>query len=381
MSKKMEFVERAEVPGAKLAPLCREFGISRETGYKWLKRFRERGYEGLEEESRRPKTSPLAFAEELVVAVLETRDAHPSWGSKKIHAHLRRRFGDKTPSCSTVARLLRRFNRVRKRRARRPLSVVEHAPHVRAEKPNDVWTVDFKGWWKSQDGDRCEPLTIRDACSRFVFTVALKRPTVEEVKRVFEELFRKYGLPAAIQCDNGTPFINVRARAGLTRLSAWWVSLGIRVIRSRPGCPQDNGAHERMHGDIAAEVESAPAQTTAAQQRILDKWCREFNHVRPHEALGGKTPAEMYHRSERRFSRPLVPTYPPQFVIKRVHKHGSIKMAGDNHFLGASLAGQDIGLEPLDDLRWRVWFHHLDCGELEVVPAWIDDVVQAFRTT
>lgn len=375
MSKKMEFVERAVEPGTKLAPLCREFRISRETGHKWRKRYLQLGVEGLEEESRRPKTSPLSLAEELVAAVLEARDAHPTWGPKKIHQLLRRRFGEKAPSRSTVARMLKRFGRIQHRRARPPLSVVERAPSVCAEKPNDVWTVDFKGWWKSRDGSRCEPLTVRDACSRFVLTLKLTRTSFAEVKRIFEELFRKHGLPAAIQCDNGTPFVCSRARAGLSQLSAWWVSLGIRLIRSRRGCPQDNGGHERMHRDIAAEIERTPAASVVAQQRILDGWRHEFNHVRPHEALDGKTPAEVFRRSERRYQDPLVACYPPHFVVKAVFRNGAISVDGENYFMSRSLAGYDIGLEQLDELRWRVWFYHLDCGELEVLPSCIDDFV------
>ena len=375
MSKRMDFVERATTPGAKLAPLCREFGISRQTGHKWLRRFEERGFEGLEEESRRPKSSPLAFTEELVVAVLEARDAHPSWGPKKIHQLLRRRFGERAPSKSTVARMLRRFGRVRARRVRRPLSFVDKAPTVRAEKANEVWTVDFKGWWRSHDGSRCEPLTVRDAFSRFVLTVTLARGRYEDVRTIFEALFRKHGLPAAIQCDNGTPFICVRSRAGLSRLSAWWVSLGIRVIRSRPACPQDNGGHERMHRDIAGEIQNAPAQTLAAQQRVLDRWRQEFNRVRPHEALGGKTPAELYHPSERRYRDAVRAAYPAHFVVKHVSKNGGLCFDGDHYFISLSLAGHDVGLEQLDELRWRIWFHDVDCGELEVLPSWIDHVV------
>lgn len=380
MSKKIEFAERAVEPGAKLAPLCREFGISRPTGRKWRQRYLELGVDGLEEESRRPKASPLAFGEELVAAVLEARDAHPTWGPKKICELLRRRFGDKAPSRSTVARMLVRFGRIQRRRARPPLSVVESAPSVCADKPNDVWTVDFKGWWRSHDGSRCEPLTVRDAHSRFVFAVTLTRTTVEAVKAIFEELFRKYGLPKAIQCDNGGPFICVRARAGLSRLSAWWVSLGIRIFRSRPGCPQDNGGHERMHGDIAREVERTPAASLSAQQRILDRWRQEFNHVRPHEALGGKTPADMYQRSERRYDAPLLASYPAHFTVKRVYRNGAITFARESYHVSLSLAGYTIGLEQLDDLRWRIWFHHIDCGELEVIPDCIEDLVPESTT-
>ena len=380
MSKKMEFVERVLEPGAKLAPLCREFGVSRPTGRKWRDRFLEAGAAGLEEESRRPKTSPLAFSEELVAAVLEARDAHPTWGPKKLHEVLRRRFKDKTPSRATVARLLKRFGRIERRRARPRLSVMERAPNVVAKAPNEIWTVDFKGWWVSRDGRRCEPLTVRDALSRYIFTVKLTGTSTEAVMPLFEALFRKHGLPDAIQCDNGPPFVSVQARAGLSRLSAWWVSLGIRIIRSRPGCPQDNGGHERMHRDIASEVERTPAMSVEAQQRIVDKWRQEFNHVRPHEALGGKTPAELYQVSKRRYRGPRPPSYPLHFIVKRVMQNGTFKMDGEAYYVSSSLMRHDIGLEQLDELRWRAWFYNVDCGELEVLPRGIDDLVPESTT-
>ncbi len=376
MSKKIEFVERASEPGAKMAPLCREFGISRQTGYKWLNRFKEVGYEGLEEQSRRPTRSPLAFGEELVAAVLKARDAHPTWGPKKVHVLLRRRFGERTPSVATIARMLKRFGRVRQRRKRRPLSLVEKAPSVQALKPNDVWTVDFKGWWRSADGERCEPLTIRDAFSRFVFTLTLVPMTVNDVTPIFEKLFRKHGVPEAIQCDNGTPFICMRARGGLTRLSAWWMSKGIKIVRSRPACPQDNGGHERMHRDVAAEVESEPALTADAQQHDLDRWRQEFNHVRPHEALGGKTPGEVYKPSTRSYTdEALTPNYPKTFIVRRVAKNGVMCIENDHYFVSRSVAGQVVGLEHLADMKWRVWFYDLDLGELEILPRRLEHFV------
>ena len=295
MSSKLAFIEQAKKPHANIAELCREHGISRQTGHKWLNRYRARGYDGLEEGSRRPKASPLATGEEVVTALLVARAAHPRWGPRKLSGVLRRQLGDATPSERTVARILDRFGEVRHRRKRRGLSVVERAPQVIAKAANDVWTIDFKGWWRATDGRRCEPLTVRDAHSRFVLALALlPRSTGAEVQRVMTRLFRRYGVPKAIQCDNGTPFICVRSAAGLTRLSAWWVSLGIRIVRSRPGCPQDNGGHERMHRDIAGELQAVPEATVLLQQRACDRWRQEFNHVRPHDALGGKTPAAVY---------------------------------------------------------------------------------------
>jgi putative transposase len=368
MSLKMEFVERVTA-GEKIAPLCREFGISRPTGHKWWKRYKEQGYAGLEEQSRRPKSTPLATAEELVIATLQARDAHPRWGPRKLYVLMRRRFGDDTPAVRTIARILKRANKVRERRKRAPISVIETAPTVKASAPNDVWSVDFKGWWRVLDGTRCEPLTVRDGYSRLVLALVACRPTAEAVRAIFEGLFRRYGVPKAIQCDNGPPFISVRARGGLSALSAWWVSLGIRVLRSRPGCPQDNGGHERMHGDVCAEVQSDPAATIGEQQRVLDRWRQDFNHVRPHEALDGKTPAEVYKPTERR--RPVVKAfdYPKRFYLARVNAVGNVRFRHDDCTVGRSFAGLDVGIEVLDARRLRFWLHDIDLGLFETIPA------------
>jgi transposase InsO family protein len=368
MSLKIEFVERVAA-GEKIAPLCREFGISRTAGHKWFKRYKEQGYAGLEEQSRRPKSTPLATAEELVIATLQARDAHPRWGPRKLHLLLRRRFGDETPAVRTIARILKRANKVRERRKRAPISVIEQAPVVKASAPNDVWTTDFKGWWRMLDGTRCEPLTVRDGCSRFVLGLVACAATTEAVRGIFEQLFRRYGVPKAIQCDNGPPFISVRARAGLSALSAWWVSLGIRVVRSRPGCPQDNGGHERMHADVCAEVQSDPSETIAEQQRVLDRWRQDFNHVRPHEALGGKTPAEMYKPTERK--RPVVQAYryPKRFYVARANGVGYVRFRHDDCLVGRSYAGLDIGIEIIDARRLRFWLHDIDLGLFETIPA------------
>lgn len=370
MSSKIAFIEQASKPDANVAQLCREHGISRETGHKWLKRFRARGYEGLEDDSRRPKSSPLATGEEVVAALLTVKAAHPRWGPRKLVRVLRREFGSATPSERTIARILERFGQVRhRRRRRRELSVVERAPQVAAMASNEVWTIDFKGWWRASDGSRCDPLTVRDAYSRFVLALELlPRPTGAEVRRILTRLFRRHGVPKAIQCDNGSPFICARSPAGLTQLSAWWVSLGIRIVRSRPGCPQDNGGHERMHLDIAAELQSVPAATRALQQRACDKWRQEFNHVRPHDALRGKTPADVF-RPERS-SLTIRPTaYPPGWLVRRVKLNGALGDPKDGHFMSTALAGYFVGLQPLGGLRHRAWFYDVDLGEVELAPS------------
>ena len=189
MSLKMEFVERATA-GASVSALCREYGISRQTGHKWLRRYREQGYEGLEEESRRPKSAPLATAEEVVASILALRESHPRWGARKFVHMLRKEFGEAAPSERTIVRVLKRFGKVRSRAARRGASLVERAPEVVAKAPNDVWTIDFKGWWRTVNGDRCEPLTVRDAYSRFVLaTVLLERTDTAHVRMAMTRLF------------------------------------------------------------------------------------------------------------------------------------------------------------------------------------------------
>lgn len=367
MSLKIEFVERA-AKGETVTALCREFAVSRQTGHKWIKRFTELGHAGLEEESRRPKASPLATAEDLVIAVLEARDAHPRWGPRKLEPLLRRRFGDQTPSVRTIARILKRANKVRARRRNRAPNIVDRAPQVQAQAPNDVWTVDFKGWWKSLDGDRCEPLTVRDAFSRFVLESVPCRTTHDAVRAVFERLFRKYGVPNAIKCDNGTPFISVRARGGISRLSAWWMSLGIRLVRSRPGCPQDNGGHERMHVDMSGDVQSRPAETVDAERRRLARWRQEFNHVRPHDALSGKVPADVYKVTERRRAMVVPYVYPAHMQTRTVYRKGDVYVRNDCIYIGEALAGLEVGLETVDALHVRAWYRDVDLGTLETVP-------------
>jgi len=373
MSLKLEFVERATQPGAKLAPLCREFGISRPTGAKWVKRFKQEGFAGLEERSRRPASSPLSLAEELVMGVLEQRDRHPSWGAKKLRDLLLKRFGDKTPSMATIARILRRAGVVRARRRSRPLSVIEQAPTVAAEAPNDVWTMDFKGWWRTHDKSRCEPFTVRDGFSRYVLAITvLAATTGQQVRAELERLFRKHGLPKAFQCDNGSPFISTRARGGFTNLSVWLTSLGIRIVRSRPGHPQDNGGHERMHRDLAQEVQRWPSEDLHAQQRELDRWRQEFNHVRPHDALGGKTPAEVYKPSDRKLRQPRPFVYPTTFSVRRVDRIGHIGWHGEHCYVGQAFRGELLGLEPQEGLQWRLWFRNIDLGLIELLPSWFD---------
>lgn len=369
MSQKLQFIEKASTSGANISALCREYGISRQTGHKWLRRYLEQGYVGLSDQSRRPHSAPLATGEEIVVQVLELRDHHSTWGPDKIARVLVRTLGAMAPSRSTVSRILQRLGKTRRRRPRVRIWGVEGRPRVEVKGPNDLWTIDIKGWWRAQNGERCEPLTVRDAFSRKVLAVTLlARTGAQQVRSVLLDVFEQHGLPAAMQCDNGPPFICVRARGGLTLLSAWLISLGIKLVRSRPGCPQDNGGHERMHRDLS-ELELRPARTRRAQQRACDRWMVDFNEVRPHDALGGKTPAEVYRDSNRRSLAPLVPSYPPEWKTRRVSRNGNVSVNDDGVFLSTALVGHIVGLRQEDALHWQVYFFDVDLGTLEIIPS------------
>lgn len=233
----------------------------------------------------------------------------------------------------------------------------------KAEKPNDIWTVDFKGWWHGGDGQRVEPLTVRDEFSRYVLELRrMPDARTATVRSCFEKLFREYGLPAAIRSDNGPPFGSKRSVLGLTRLSAWWLVLGIDLERGRPGCPQDNPAHERFHLDVARELEGHEA---ADQQAVFDQWRWEFDHERPHEALQMRCPAEIYSKSERLYTATPTEIDYGLMAQRKVHVTGTIQWDNQTIRLSQALAGWSVGLEPAGPGRWNVWFGRLLIGAID----------------
>jgi transposase InsO family protein len=368
MDLRRQFVVAASTPGTNFSALCREHGISRNNGYKWLGRFKALGGEGLKDRSRRPKTR-CDTGVETVLRIIELRHQYPDWGAKKIRVLLLREGSD-APSVKTIARVLDRAGEPRIRKSRRRLYVVsrEHEP-LFAKAPNDVWTVDFKGWWRTRDGKRFEPLTVRDSFSRFLLCLQMLGSLKAEVVRpVFQRLFERYGLPSIIRVDNGAPFACTSAPGGLSRLSAWWTSLGIRVSFSRPAHPQDNGAHERMHADVASELEAEPADTLEIQQRAADRWRTTFNQVRPHEALKMKTPAEVYARSPRRYRGITLPKYPLNHVRRRINRLGCVHYNGRTVFISSSLAGHDVAIR-LRAGRLSVRFYGLRLGLFDLASA------------
>lgn len=337
--------------------LCARFGVSRKTGYKWIARYEAHGIDGLKDRSRRPVMSPFASDPTCVTALLDLRRKHPTWGAKKLLGILRRRQPRAPwPATSTSAALLKRHGLITSPRRRRAL-LHPGRPLTPMTAPNGIWTADFKGQFKTLDGVYCYPLTIVDGYSRFLLTCkALGSVQHREARPVFERLFREFGLPERIRTDNGVPFASM-ALGRLSQLSVWWIRLGIHPELIEPGQPQQNGRHERMHRTLKAETTHPPGPHRRAQQRRFDSWRTEYNTERPHEALGQHLPADRYRPSPRSFPKTLCPLeYPKHFDVRLVSTNGGIRWnhrwVNVSHLLGH----EHIGLEPIDDGIWNVYF-------------------------
>jgi transposase InsO family protein len=360
MKQRTEFVLRA-IKTANFRDLCREYGISTKTGYKWKERFLEYGLSGLSELSRRPKSNPSGLEEAVVCEIIRLKQRHRHWGPRKIRK-VYERLHRESPSESSFKRVLERAGLVQPRRLRARHQAGRLFSGRKATAPNEVWTVDFKGWWLAR-GKRCEPLTVRDEFSRYVLEVrAMANARGLTVRSCFERLFEEHGLPGAIRSDNGAPFASDHGVLGLSRLSAWWVVLGIDLERGRPGCPQDNGAHERLHLDVERELRGADL---AEQQAGFDEWRRIFNQERPHETLGMKCPAEVYSKSERQYEGTPDDLEYKAMDSRKVAKWGSISWGSRWVFISNALAGWSVGLEPCQAGKYNVWFGRLLLGQLE----------------
>ena len=364
-----EFVFEAIGGGTDFSSLCMDYGVSRKTGYKWLERFRQQGIGGLRDKSRRPHASPDALAEDVICSLIRIKQSAPkTWGPKKVLSLYERQHGcEQSPSLSSVQRVMDKAGYVRhRRRARKDMAAPVQEGLV-AQQPNELWTVDFKGWWKTRDQGRCEPLTLRDGFSRFLLEFRAMESTSERsVRPVFERVFQAYGLPVAIRSDNGSPFAASSAPLGLSRLSAWWVSLGIRLDRISPGHPEQNGAHERIHRDIRAELQMNPADGLEQSQALFDEWRRTYNFDRPHEAIGMQTPASLYKSSTRSYEvGDIQISYPPDWIERRVTTGGTIRLSSVQIAISSALVGHTIGLQPIAD-RLDVWFDYLRLGHIDL---------------
>jgi putative transposase len=360
MEQRTEFALRA-MQTLNFRALCQQYGISAKTGYKWRERFWRKGLAGMEEESRRPKSHSKQLPEEEVCEIVRLKLAHMAWGPRKIRELYLRGHGE-VASESTFKRVLERTSLTQKRRRRRAPEAGRLSSGRQAAALNEVWTVDFKGWWRKAE-QRCEPLTVRDEYSRYLLEVrAVEDARSETVRKSFERIFERHGLPEAIRSDNGSPFASRQGVLGLSRLSAWWVVLGIDLERGRPGHPQDNAGHERMHKDISRELEAEGA----CDQAALDVWRQTFNYERPHEALGMRCPGEVYLASERKYEGTPEDLDYPKMCSRRVSPKGLISLEGQPLFLSASLGGWSVGLKPIAEDLMEVWFGRLLLGQVDL---------------
>lgn len=349
-----------------LAALCQHFAVSRRIGYKWIRRYLERGAEGLVDLSRAPHHHSHAVPAGVVETVVATRTDHPSWGPRKLQAFLQREFPRQHwPTTSTIGEILRRHGlSVPRRRCRKTPPYTR--PFTGCNGPNNVWSADFKGWFTTGDGCRCDPLTITDNYSRYLVRCQVVDPVAYEgIQPVFVAAFQEYGLPLAIRTDNGPPFATTTV-GGLSRLSIWWIKLGIRPERIQPGHPEQNGRHERMHRTLKRETATPPHPTGRLQQRAFDHFRREYNEQRPHEGLKQQTPASRYLESPRRY--PLVlpaMTYPDDMAVRWVKAQGDISWRDHHIYLSETLAGELVGLRQVTDDRWNIYFGSVHLAQLD----------------
>jgi transposase InsO family protein len=363
LDERVRFVVEYDLNELTMAELCRKYGISRKTGYKWVGRVDESGLTGLGDRSRAPHCHPNQICAELEAGIVAARHRHPTWGPRKLREILE---WQPSPAASTIGGVLQRVGLVVPRKVRRRVPPQEQ-PFALCGQANAVWCADFKGWFRTGDGLRCDPLTLSDAYSRFLLRCQVVPNQAHVwVRSVFEAAFREYGLPGAIRTDNGSPFAT-RALAGLSALSVWWIKLGIVVERIEAGQPQQNGRHERMHRTLKEETAQPPASNARAQQRKFDRFRQEFNLERPHEALGMRTPGSVYSSSSRGYpSREPELRYPDGWDVRKVMNKGHFYWRHREVFLTEVLSGEVIGLEPVDDRYRRVWFGPVALGVLDL---------------
>jgi len=357
MDERTRFVLEHERGLYTMTELCEIYDIARETGYYWLRRYQRGGLEALRDQGRAPERHPNQTPEQIEEMVLQLRRAHMSWGPRKLKHVLQREAPHRPwPAASTIGALLAREGLVIPRQKRRRAPPYTQ-PFASADAPNRVWCADFKGWFRTQDGERIDPLTITDACSRYLLRCQrVEKTDGARVRAIFEGAFRECGLPEAIRTDNGPPFAS-RAIAGLSRLSVWWMKLGIVPERIAAGHPEQNGRHERMHRTLKEETASPPAANWRAPQRAFDHFRREYNEQRPHEALGQQTPGSAYTPSLRSYPACVPePEYGSALQVRRVRLRGEFTWKHQDVFLSETLIGETIGLLPIDDRVYTVYF-------------------------
>jgi putative transposase len=366
MTEKEQFITLARTGRFTISQLCKDYGISRKTGHKYLKRYEELGPSGLTERSRRPSGSPWATSDHVEKLIIMERKSHDTWGPKKIRDRLLKDHGiEQPPNESTIGSILSR-NGLTQKIKRRAGVYRMHPEHLTAPvRPNHVWTFDYKGWFTLRDGQRCDPLTVCDRFSHYIIGCqGRENQQFKGTLMTCKKLMRYHGLPEIIRVDNGTPFASM-AVGGLSQLSVWWIEQGIQVEFTRPGSPQDNGSHERMHRDLKAEATKPPSKNMAAQKKRFERWRNEYNNDRPHEALDMLRPAEIYRPSARRLGENDKMRYPDGYQINRVSGSGHISYEGSNFYMSEIYAGCRVGLFKSESGITELHYANLHLGNLE----------------
>lgn len=367
MDQKLFFIaDHLRAPGT-FTDLCDRYSISRKTGYKWVARYHELGIEGLQDQSRKPHHHPLKTPYAVRRAIIKLRNRREPPGPKKLQVLLRENYPQlDVPSKTTIYKILKEEGLIRpqRRRKRVPAGPKPFSP---VHEPNDVWSVDFKGQFKTQDGTCCYPLTVMDHDTRYLLACQnFAGPQFEQTRKVFEALFSEYGLPWRIRSDNGPPFAST-SPGGLSRLSIWWIRLGIMPERIALGKPQQNANHERMHRTLKDATARPPAQTAQRQQEDFDLFRDQYNNERPHESLGQVTPASRYRPSSRPMPEKLPELeYPGHFLVALVHHNGVIHHQGQRIYVAGLLKGEHVGIEEIADGVWNVHFGPVRLGHFEM---------------
>lgn len=367
MDQKMQMIKYWKNNQVTLTDLSLLFEVSRKTVYKWIGRYKKDGPMGLEERSRAPLRHPNATEKGMANKILAAKRRYKRWGPKKILAWLKDRYeGEIWPAASTVSGILKKEGLVRPREKRHKTPPYSD-PFTECDKPNAVWSADFKGQFRTGDGKICYPLTVTDSYSRYLLLCrGLTKPTYKETRRCLEVVFREYGLPEAIRTDNGAPFASVGV-CGLSKLSVWFIKLGIVAERIEPGHPEQNGRHERMHRALKETTANPPRGNMKAQQKAFDEFAYEYNFERPHEALGQQTPITFYQKSGRTCMKKLHDmSYDHSSLIRKVNRNGEIKWKRRSIYIGKSLIGEHIALKQKKEDQWDIWFRYYPLGTLNV---------------
>lgn len=366
MDEKIKFIASVKEGAHSFSTICRSYGISRKTGYKWLNRYEEEGPEGLYDQKRARVTQSHRTEERLVKQILKVKKKHKDWGPKKLRARLVELYSNENwPAISTIGDILKKHGLVEPRKKRRHVPPYAQ-PFLDCTKPNDVWSADFKGQFRTGDKKYCYPFTVTDNHSRFIISCdGYLNPSLKNVQKSMIKAFKEYGLPTAIRTDNGTPFAATGA-GGLSRLSIWWIKLNIYPERIDLGRPEQNGRHERMHRTLKKATALPPKRNLKAQNKAFKSFIKEFNYIRPHESLSNKAPCTFFDSSSREFPSKLPElVYSDAKLIRKVRSNGQIKLRGNYIFISELLYGEPVAIERIEDGYWDIQFGNVGLGIID----------------